>query len=130
MKSNPKMIPVGGTTDPVVKHVTSDDTKNTVFQVKHLHKLHTTQTPSRAKTTPSPKKGLLDASMDSLFGLLNSSLGFDLDDTSAKESIGSSLVNGTKTNEQNIIKTTAFTITGPTTLRPLNATTPNGHVER
>lgn len=129
VKNEPKMVPVGGTTDSIVNHVTSD-TKTTVYQVKHLHKLHTTQTPSRAKTTPAPKKGLLGASMDSLFGLLNSSLGFDLDDTSAKESIGSGKVNGSRFDELNGIQTTAFTITGPTTLRPLNASTTNGDARR
>lgn len=129
-KSEPKMIPVGSNTDPVVKHITSDDVKANTIQVKHLHKIHTTQAPNKFKTTANANKGLLDASVDSLFGLLNSSLGFSLDDSNSDESFEELVkVNSTKASEVKV-STTKFTITGPTTLRPLNSSTKNGNVNR
>lgn len=130
VRNEPKMIPVGGNVDLIVKHI-ADDVKDNIIQVKHLHKLHTTQPPSKSKTTPAPSKGLLNASMDSLFGLLNSSLGFALDDSSIKETSEEySKMNETTKNEQNFRKTTPFIITGPTTVRPLNSSPPNGNVNR
>lgn len=130
IRSEPKMIPVGGNSDPVVKHITSGDVKANTIQVKHLHKIHTTQAPTKFKATANPNKGLLDASMDSLFGLLNSSLGFSLDDSNSDESYEQQeKVNSTKSSEIKV-STTKFTITGPTTLRPFNSSTPNGNINR
>lgn len=130
VKNDPIMVPVGGSVEPVVKHIT-DDVKDNIIQVKHLHKLHTTQAPSKSKTTPKPTKGLLNASMDSLFGLLNSSLGFALDDISTKETSEKYNKTNDITKDEHILKNaTPFTITGPTTVRPVNLTLANGNDNR
>lgn len=120
-KNEPKLIPVGGDTDPVIRHVASDDTNSNIIQIKHLHKTRAPETKTR--TTQNPNKNLLNSSMSSLLSLLDSPFGFTLGGET-KQKIPSEI----KKTDKSMNKSTTSTIIGPTTVRTTILSTSNKDV--
>lgn len=126
-KHEPKMVPVAPNKDPVVKHVVSEDRNGNEIQVKHLHKLHSTNSEIKAKSdkqqNEKTKKVTNLPMVQSLLSFLDTSFGnLSVDDnaTKTKAKLKSS-------SDKNLLSNKVInTIAGPTTVpTPLNSATAN-----
>lgn len=77
-RTQPKIVPVASTVDPVIEHVVSKDEDGRTFEVKHLHTKQeefTTLSSARLKANSGAATNSTSSSMDSLLSLLDTSFG-------------------------------------------------------
>lgn len=118
----PKVVPITMNRDPVVKHTVLYETNGNEMQVQHLHKMQTPVIKIKS-TTSSSLKRVSNSPMESLLSLLDKSFG----DFSLGGNNELSFENEMKkTNLLESKKLTVSTITGPTTIRPINETETKG----
>lgn len=100
--SIPKIVPVSSTTDPVIKHVVSDDEDVRTYEVKHLHKKQIIPSSIKLDLKQNQEtKTNTTSTMGSLLSLLDTSFGdFFLNN---EETLPVYTKNSTSANATNII---------------------------
>lgn len=127
----PKVVPITMNRDPVVKHIVLHETNGNEMQVKHLHKMQTPVIKVKSTTSSTLKKAS-NSPMESLLSLLDKSfadfsLGGNTEFTAENEMKKHNFTEkNSLESKKSTVESMISTITGPTTIRPINETETRG----